>query len=183
MSIVVDIQTVSIVVASASVVVAVIYYSFQIRHQNFQIEQQNKMKQTELVMKLYSQFTSMEFQKMYQEVRRQEAKDLRDYNEKYSWAELTAVGMFFEGIGILLKRRLIDIELVDDMFTTPIKRIWKKIENIVLEERKVTNEPEILEWFEYLYYEMKKREQRLQQSKALVRNSAGHTLPSSLTSG
>jgi hypothetical protein len=156
----VDIQTVSIAVASASVVAGVIYYSFQIRHQNFQIQQQNKMRQTDLVMKLYSQFTSLEFQKMYQEVRTQEAKDYYDYNEKYSWAELTAVGMFFEGIGILLKRGLIDIDLVDDMFTTPIKRIWKKIENIILEERKVTNQPEILEWFECLYNEMKKREQR-----------------------
>lgn len=156
----VDIQTVSIVVASASVVAGVIYYGFQIRHQNFQIQQQNKIRQTDLVMKLYSQFTSLEFQKMYQEVRTQEAKDYYDYNEKYSWAELTAVGMFFEGIGILLKRKLIDIELVDDMFTTPIKRIWKKIENIIMEERKVTNQPEILEWFEYLYNEMKKREQQ-----------------------
>jgi hypothetical protein len=58
--------------------------------------------------------------------------------------------MFFEGIGILLKRRFIDIERVDDMFTTPIKWTWEKMENIILEARKVENQPEILEWFEYL---------------------------------
>ena len=71
--------------------------------------------------------------------------------------------MFLEGIGILLKRRLIDIELVDDMFTSPIKWTWEKMENIILEARKVENQPEILEWFEYLYNEMKKREQKLQK--------------------
>jgi hypothetical protein len=36
----------------------------------------------------------------------------------------------------------------------------------VLEGRKVRNQPEVLEWFEYLYNEMKKREQKLQQLKA-----------------
>ena len=149
----VDIQTVSIAIASAGVFAAAVYYIFQIRNQT-------KTRQTDLVMKLYSQFNSLEFQKTWQEVRKREAKDHYDYEKKYGWTEFTAVGMFFEGIGILLKRRLIDIELVDDMFTSPIKWTWEKMENIILEARKVTNQPEILEWFEYLYNEMKKREQR-----------------------
>jgi hypothetical protein len=162
----VDIQTVSIAVASASVVVGVIYYSLQIRHQNLQIQQQNKIRQTDLVMKLYSQFNSLEFQKMWHNVLNREAKNYNEYNEKYGPAEVSAVGMFFEGIGILLKRELIDIELVDDMFTMPINDTWLKIKDMTFEIRKIRNQPTILEWFEYLYNEMKKREQKLQQSKA-----------------
>jgi hypothetical protein len=150
----VDIQTVSIIIASASVVAGVIYYSLQIRHQN-------KMRQTDLVMKLYSQFNSLEFQKIYHEILKREAKDYYDYDKKYGWAEATAVGMFFEGIGILLKRKLIDLDLVDDMFTSPIKWAWEKMKDMTLEVRKVRNQPEILEWFEYLYNEMKKREQKI----------------------
>ena len=157
----VDIQTISIAVASASVVAGVIYYSFQIRHQNLQIQQQTKMRQTDLIMRLYSQFDSLEFQKMWREVIGSEAKDYDDYLKKYSGAEWNAVGLFFEGIGILLKRKLIDVELVDDMFTTPIKWTWEKMKNMTLEIRKVRNQPEILEWFEYLYNEM----QRFQQPK------------------
>lgn len=149
----VDIQTVSIAIASASVVAGVIYYALQIRHQN-------KMRQTDLVMKLYSQFNNLEFQKVWEEILNRQAKDYDDYHNKYGMAEVTAVGMFFEGIGILLKRRLIDIGLVDDMFTTPIKWTWEKIKEQTLETRRVRNQPEILEWFEYLYNEMKKREQR-----------------------
>ena len=162
----VDVQTISIAIASASVVAGVIYYSLQIRHQNLQIQQQNKIRQTDLVMKLYSQFNSLEFQKMWHNVLNRQAKDYDDYHNKYGMAEVTAVGMFFEGIGILLKRKLIDIELVDGMFTTPVKRTWEKLRDIALEARKVRNEPTDFEWFEYLYNEMKKREQKLQQSKA-----------------
>ena len=149
----VDIRTISIAIACAGVFVAAIYYILQIRHQT-------KVRQTDLIMKLYSQFNSLEFQKMWEEVLNREAKDYDDYSKKYGGAEVTAVGMFFEGIGILLKRKLIDIELVDDMFTTPIKWTWEKIRGMILELRRTRNQPEIFEWFEYLHNEMKKREQR-----------------------
>jgi len=89
----VDIQTVSIAIASASVVAGVIYYIFQIRHQT-------RMRQTDLVMKLYSQFNSFEFQKVWYEVLKREAKDYYDYEKKYGFAEFTAIGIFFEGIGV-----------------------------------------------------------------------------------
>jgi hypothetical protein len=158
-SIVVGITEISAIVAAAGVLVGVVYYVLQLRHQS-------RVRQTELVMRLYSQFTSIEFQKLWEEVLKSEAKDLDDYRNKFGMAKLWSVGLFFEGIGILLKRKLIDIELVDDMFTTPIEWTWLKIRKIVLEARKVGNQPEILEWFEYLYNEMKRREQKLQQSKA-----------------
>jgi len=149
----IDIQTVSIAIASASVVAGVIYYALEIRHQS-------KMRQTDLVMKLYSQFDSLEFQKVWGEILKREAKDYYDYEKKHGFAEFAAIGIFFEGIGILLRRKLIDIELVDDMFTTPVKWTWEKMKDIVLEWRKVRNAPEIFEWLEYLYNEMQKREKQ-----------------------
>jgi hypothetical protein len=102
---------------------------------------------------------------MWHDVLNREAKSYGEYNEKYGSAEVTAVGMFFEGIGILLKRKLIDMDLVDDMFTMPINDTWLKMKDITLEIRKIRNRPTILEWFEYLYNEMQKREQRLQVKK------------------
>jgi len=149
----VDIQTISIAIASASVFAAAIYYMFRIRHEA-------KVRQTDLVMKLYSQFNSLEFQKMWHEVLNREARDWQDYNNKYGLVEFTAVAIFFEGIGILLKRKLINIELIDDMFTTDVKWTWERIKDLTLEYRKVRNQPEIFEWFEYLYNEMQKRQQR-----------------------
>ena len=145
-------QTVSILIASAGVFAAAIYYMLQLRHQR-------KVRQTDLVMKLYSQFSSLEFQKMWQEVMKREAKDYNVYSHEYGTAEFLSVGIFFEGIGILLRRKLIDIELVDDMFTSPIKLTWEKVKDVTLEARRVRNQPEVFEWFEYLYNEISKREQ------------------------
>jgi hypothetical protein len=155
----VDIQTISIVIASAGVFVAAIYYVLQIRHQN-------KMRQTDLVMKLYSQFNSFEFQKAWYEVLEREAKDYYDYEKRYGFAEFSAIGIFFEGIGVLPEKKLISIELVDDMFTTPVKWTWEKMKDIALEWRKVRNAPEIFEWLEYLYSEMKKRDQQIPSKTA-----------------
>ncbi len=152
-------QTVSIGIASAGVFLAAMYYIFQIRHQT-------RMRQTDLVMRLYSEFSSLGFQKMWQEVMKREAKDYNVYSHEYGTPEFLSVGIFFEGIGILLRRKLIDIELVDDMFTSPIKLTWEKVKDVTLEARRVRNQPEVFEWFEYLYNEVKKREQKLQQSKA-----------------
>jgi hypothetical protein len=159
LSAIVDIQTISIAIASTGVFAAAIYYILQLRHQA-------RVRQTDIVMRLYSQFNSLEFTKVCEEVLNREAKDYDDYRKKYGMAEVTAVGMFFEGIGILLKRGLVDVELVDDMFTTDIKWTWEKLKDLTLVSRKVRNQPEIFEWFEYLYNEMKKREQQLASKTA-----------------
>lgn len=150
----VDIQTVSIAIASAGVFAAAIYYNFQIRHQT-------KLRQTDLIMRLYSRFGSEGFQKTFDKVRRREARGFHDYEEKYGLAEWIAIGTFFEGIGVLLYRKLVDIGLVDDLFTAPIKMAWDMMKDSIIEARKEYGQPTIFEWFEYLYNEMKKREQRL----------------------
>ena len=154
-----DITEISAIVAAAGVIVGGVLTVLEIRNLV-------RQRQTDLIMKLYSDFDNIEFQKVCREVLNREAKDVHDYENKYGLVEFTVVGMFFEGIGILLKRKLIDIALVDDMFTTPIKWTWEKIKDITLEARKVRNQPEILEWFEYLYNEMKKREQGLKAKKS-----------------
>jgi len=149
----VDIQTVSIVVASASVTAAAVYYVFQIRHQT-------KVRQTDLVMRLYSTFGSKDFQEAYRELFEMEFKDYDDFFKKRKDKRLHEVGILFEGIGILLHRKLVDIGLVDDLFSGVVKVTWEKIKPIAEGHRKKYNWPQMYEWFEYLYDEMKKREQR-----------------------
>jgi len=153
----VDIPTLSIAVAAASVVAGVIYYSLQIRHQT-------RMRQTDLVMRLYSTRASREFQEAWKKVMAKEFKDYHDYEKWYEWSDFIEVGIFFEGIGILLFRKLIDIRLVDDLFSYIIETTWGKIKPVVEGVRKHNNAPQIFEWFEYLYNEMQKREQKLQQT-------------------
>jgi hypothetical protein len=155
----VDIQTVSIVLASASVIAGVVYYTLQIRHQT-------RIRQTDLVMRLYSTRGSKEFQEAVKNVMTAKPENYKDYENWWEWSDFIEVLIFFEGIGILLYRKLIDIKLADDLFSTLIKASWEKIRSVVENVRKYNSSPAIAEHFEYLYNEMKKREQKLQQSKA-----------------
>ncbi len=154
----VDIQTVSIAIASAGVFLAAIYYIMQIRHQT-------RMRDTELVTRLASVFASKEFQQELQQLT-DVFKSGTSYSEMAKKVGVTypATGYFFEELGILLHRRLVDISLVDDLFSGPIKRAWEGAKPFIEETRKQLDEPTYAEYFEYLYNEMKKREQKLQQS-------------------
>ena len=150
-------QTVSIAIASAGVFAAAIYYIIQIRHQT-------KVRQTDLVVRLYSIYGSKEFQEAWATVRDFEFKDYDDFMKKYGWsAAMSEVGLFFEGVGVLLHKKLVDISMVDDLFTGPIKMTWEKMKPIIEGHRRRKEYPQFYEWLEYLYNEMKKREQKLQQ--------------------
>ena len=162
MSEVVDIQilqTFSIGIACAGVLAAAIYYLLQIRHQT-------RLRQTDMVMRLYATFGSTEFQKAYQKMMGVEFLDYADFVNRYAAsAEVLAasysVGIFFEGIGVLASRKLIKMDLVDDLFTTPILDTWEKMKTLVEGRRERLRRPQTLEWFEYIYNELQKREQKL----------------------
>ena len=149
----VDITEISAVVAAAGVLVGVVYYILDIRHQN-------KVRQTDLIMRLYSVRDSKDFQESWKKVMSMDSKDYRNYEKWYEWSDFIIVAAFFEGIGILLHKKLIDVEMADDLFSYSIKTIWEKIREVVEAVRKHHNAPQIWEWFEYLYNEMEKREQR-----------------------
>jgi hypothetical protein len=73
------------------------------------------------------------------------------------------IGNYYERIGVLLHRKLIDASLISDFLN--VKVIWEAMKPYVLYLRERYGSA-TLEWFEYLYNEMQKREQKLQQSKA-----------------
>ena len=150
----VDIQTVSIVIASASVVAGVIYYSLQIRLQT-------KARQTDMVMRLYTAFGGKEMREAWEKITTRECTDFSTYKSEYGLSEINEVGWFFEGVGILLRRKLINIALVDDLFSSPIKISWERIRPVAEGERKQFGRPQIWEWWEYLYNEMQRRERQL----------------------
>ena len=151
-----DIASISTIIAATGVLVGVVFAVLQLRDLV-------KTRQTDLILRLYAAFNTKEFLKTWDEVRKRDAKDFADYEKKYGWSEALEVGMFFEGIGVLLKRKLINIDLVDDLFTGPIKITWESFEDLTKDARKQREAPTLFEWFEYLYNEMKKREQTLAQ--------------------
>jgi hypothetical protein len=148
-----DISSISAIVAAIGVLVGVALTVLELR--DFV-----KTRQTDLVMKLYSTFGSREFLEASARVH-VAAKDYESFLNKHGWTDVIQVGTFYEGIGVLLNRRLIDIDLVDKLFSEPIKFTWKSMKPIIDADRKRYNSPRMFEWFEYLWCEIREREQQL----------------------
>jgi len=155
----VDIQTVSIAIASASVVAGVVYYTLQIRHQT-------KIRKTDLVIRLYSTWETKEFSEATLKIWNLEFKDYNDFVKKYGpWYSETEVytafrmvANFFQLIGVLLLSKLVDIDMVVKAFGLATRITWEKIKPLVEGGRKEMG-PTLFDHFECLYNEMKKREQ------------------------
>ena len=160
----VGITEISAIVAAAGVLVGVVYYVLDMRNQN-------KVRQMDMIMRLYSYYCSEEYSKASGRYMATEFKDFQDFQQKYGvvgehpvTTAFYIVLTFFEGVGALLKRKLTNIELLHELFA--VKMHWKKIEPIIEDVRKHFEEPRLYENFEYLYNETEKYEKKLQQSKA-----------------
>ncbi len=146
----VDVSSISAVVVAVGVLVGVVFTIIELRNLT-------KTRQTDMVIRLYSTFGSKEFQKEWTRILNVEYKGYNDFVKKEGVVAPEA-GLFFEGVGVLLHRKLIDIGLIDDLFSGPIKMAWEKFKPIVEDARKQLGQPQYAEWVEYLYNEIQKRE-------------------------
>lgn len=69
------------------------------------------------------------------------------------------VSTYFQGIGFLVHKKSIDIEIVANIL--PVQ-MWEKIKPVVYGLRKWTNQPRIYNWFECLYNEVMRNRKRYQ---------------------
>jgi len=158
-----DVTSISAVVAAAGVLIGVIYYILDMRTQI-------KIRKTDLLTRLYtSTFTSNEFMDAFWKIGSLQVTDYQDYVKQYgslpetdnpmNRAFYTIIG-YYELVGVLLYRKLIDLVTVHDVFgsSNPI-RLYEKIKPMIVEIRKV--EPAALLGFEYLCHELKKEEPQL----------------------
>ncbi len=142
------------IVSAVAVLLGVGVASFQLR--NFV-----QLRQIDLVIRLYSKFGEAEYQRAYSRALSWQFKDFEDWDHHASaedQAVLYTVCLFFEDMGLLLKRKLAKIDLLDDLLSTAILETWEKLEFIIQGERKKRSRPQFWEWFEYLYKAMKERD-------------------------
>ena len=101
-------------------------------------------------------------------MRTREFKDYDGYMKKHGVADLMQVSGLFEGLGFLLHRRFLDIDLVRELLSESTKMTWEKVKPMVEDARKQLSQRKsgeyipVYQWWEYLYKELKKREQTLQ---------------------
>jgi len=159
----VDVQTISIAIASAGILVAAIYYVLQLRHQD-------RMRHLDLFMRLYSIWGSEDINKAHRRFLAIKVEDYDSFVKKYGpvaseetepsqiMTDIDRIGWFFNVMGFLVKEKLVQIKLVDDLLGYWVIKAWETIKPLVYGWRKQYNIPESYHWFEYLYNEMKKRE-------------------------
>jgi len=156
----VDITEISAIVAAAGVLIGVAYYILDMRNQAL-------LRKTDLVMRLFSTFASVDHRTAGKKVIWIDYKDYDDYVKKYGAPNseepiptaVDTVLYFYEEVCVLLSKKLIDIDLVDQLFGYNIMLVGAKVMPILEEGRKRLNVPRFWLNFEYLYNEMKKREQ------------------------
>jgi hypothetical protein len=156
----VDLTSISAILAAVGVFVGVVFAVLQLRDLV-------ETRQTDLVIRLHSAFSSRDFQEAWAKVMACEYKDYNDFVKKYGpfmsekpvHIAYLMVGAYYEEIGVLLQRKLIDLGLISQL--SPVSLTWKKMKPIAEGMRKLYNEPRAYEWFEYLYNEMQKKEQQL----------------------
>ena len=161
-----DYHTFSVVIAAASVVVYVINSIVTTR-------KAEKMRQAQLFMELYNTYRRRDFRMQYSELLwNQMWTDYDDWYQKFgpetnpdAFANYTAVLAYFEGVGQLVKRKMIDRSLVYDLLSIIAIWIWEKMEPTVKGQRERMKTPRIWEDYEYLYNEMKKYEHQRPELK------------------
>ena len=77
----------------------------------------------------------------------------------------------WESLGILVYRRQLDLQLVDDFVSGSLLLSWRKLERYVKEERIARGRNTLLEWFQWLAERMLERETRTPVVPAYVAHS------------
>jgi hypothetical protein len=113
----VTLDTVLNVIPVVTLVLVGAYYSLQIRNQN-------RARQAQLFMQLYETYRNPEFRKLQISLSRYEFTDFKDFWGKYgvdvnpdAWSSWLAVAAYYNGIGVLVKKNLISIDLVEELLS------------------------------------------------------------------
>jgi len=119
-------------------------------------------------MQLYSFYDNKEFLKDYCNIVNVYVyEDTEDFQRKYgpiadvdAFSSWLRVGRFFDGVGILIKRNLIERDLIFELLGDVIRRSWEGFESgtgmgrWLKEGRELWDRPLLWLNFEYLYHEL-----------------------------
>jgi len=167
-----DIQSILTLLTLISVPIGVFYHIMtlnntrksQLLTQKAQ-EQALETRQAQLFMNLYEVYRSIEFRRLYYEIRGWSWTNPEEWREKYSIpnnpeaaSKFFSVMGYFEGMGLLVKKGLVDVEMVDELLKILVYGIWEQYRDIVFETRQRMKLPHYLANYEYLYDELKERE-------------------------
>jgi len=124
--------------------------------------------QAQLFMQIYDRFNDREFWEYFTELRSHTWDDVEDWQMKYgreenrkAFSAFASMASYFDGVGVLANRELIDIGLVDDLLHTRALWFWDTYEDIIREMRTRNNNPRIWPYVESLHSQIQGYEKQL----------------------
>jgi hypothetical protein len=158
----VDIQTVLTYLTLISVPVGVAYHIMTLNNTRKNQQMQLEARQAQLYLFFASQMTSETLMDYGYNVMHSDLKNLEDFNKwvgeqgsanQKSWGFMIN---FFENAGVLVRRDLLDIDMVATGFAGITRRYWEKMKPVILEQRISWDQPRLASEFEYLYERLMK---------------------------
>jgi len=153
----VDAQTVGVLVTAASVSLAAIYYSLTLRTNQRNIKMNLETRQSQFMSQISDEINSVESWETIFELLAMEWTDWEDFEKRYgssgnpeSAARRLALFGKLENVGWLLKNGVLEPEWVYRQFHMNVSMVWLKFEPQIMQMRKSFHSPTVFIGFEYL---------------------------------
>lgn len=153
----VDLQTVSVVLTGISVSLAAVYYAMTLRRQQ-------ETRNAQVFIQLYQKAMDQGYiRSLTEAVWLQKDDGFDEWWEKHGpesdiefFVRWFSGLVFYESVGILVKKKMVDPAIVDDLMSGPIMLAWEKYEPIIMGIREREGWPQFQEYQEYLTGEIRK---------------------------
>ena len=150
-----DLSTLANLVNAAAVTAGVIFAAVQIHHYR-------QRRRRDAMLELLRSFQSRDFTRALRRVNSlPDGADVRTIREVLGPDgpdDVFLLGLTWESLGVLLFRREVSIDLMDDLFSGAIQISWRKLHLFVEEDRGTTERNTVWEWFQWLAERMLERE-------------------------
>jgi hypothetical protein len=160
-----DVSTIANLINASAVSAGVIFAAAQIR-------QYERRRRRDAMIELVRSFQNPSFANAFRRV-----ISLPDNATKAQVSEILGpdgedavhiVGFTWESLGVLVFRREITLDLVDDFFSGPITVSWRKLSHYVSEQRSLLQRDTAFEWFQWLSERIIEREKQTPPVPAYV---------------
>lgn len=155
-----DITTVTTICLTAAAIVGLFFAANEYRNMV-------KQRRTEMLVRIYPIYNieQSELRQAEKLVTTSDYRDLADFVGKYGETSSSEprpvafdkVGDYYEGIGLLMRRGLVDPDLVEALLGAKVVCYWEKMLPYIDGIRQRSGDDSTWENYEYLYREMKRR--------------------------
>jgi hypothetical protein len=155
------------IITAVGVIAALVNYVITSRRAGQNDQLLLETRQAQLYMQIYNRWNSKELIHAYGQVRfTYQWTDFSDMWKKYNpevnpeaYANFMLLMTFFEGLGVLVMKGLVDVALVEDLLSERVIWYWENVAKGSRDDaRKFVKDPTQGDHIEYLYHEMMHRQ-------------------------